>query len=72
MWQMSRRRNCFEWKKVQLQQFMNQIQVCTIQKGIEDEGIWNGNKDGDYTVKLSYKRVKIDEVGVEDNVFAKL
>jgi len=51
---------------------MNQIQVCTIQKGIEDEGIWNGNKDGDYTVKLSYKRVKIDEVGVEDNVFAKL
>jgi len=69
-WNLSWRRNWLEWEKPIVQDFYQELESCKPKKDLDD--IWLGDRNGSYTVKSTYDKIRNDMRGDDDKLFFKL
>ncbi|MCD7455613.1 hypothetical protein HAX54_028778 [Datura stramonium] len=54
-WCISVRRNCFDWEIPRIALLLKDLEMVSLNDQVEDCIIWNGQEDGNFTVKACYK-----------------
>jgi len=71
-WNLSWRRNWFKWEKPIVQDLYQELESCKPKKDLDDIWFWLGDRNGSYTVKSTYNKIRNDMRGDNDKLFFKL